>query len=226
MLLALDTATQQAGCAVYGESGVVAELAWQAGRNHSRDLESGVQEILRLARLTFRDLSSVAVASGPGSFSGVRVGIAYAKGLCLARDIPLAGISTLDILGYQASALSASVTAVLSAGRGDVYAARYEGRGESWHRLSDYALLPVHAAAEMASGSLLIGDGARDVADAASGEGLDAREAPALWQWRRPGFLAKLGQSYLDTGGADLRETLEPLYLRRSAAEESRAAGG
>lgn len=224
MLLAIDTATGRAGCALREGNDLLAELSWEAGRNHSRDLAEAVRNLCVLARTPLRAVGAVVVASGPGSFSGLRVGIAYTKGIAFARSIPLAGIPTLDILAFQVSPLSDAVTAVLPAGRGDVYVAGYRGRGDSWHRDSEYQLLTVQEAARRAAGSLLVGEASSAVAAADPGAGMSM--APPLWQLRRPGFLAELGSRYLAAGGADQSQTLEPLYLRRSAAEETRAAGG
>lgn len=226
MLLAIDTATRQAGCALLDGDGIRAELAWEAGKNHSRDLGKAVREVWALGGAGVADIDSLAVTSGPGSFSGLRVGIAYAKGLALARHIPLVGVPTLDALAFQASALSTDVTAVLSAGRGDVYVARYMGQGENWKLTTAYLLMSLGDTVELAEGSLLVGDASAAVAEAGRSAGITLSVAPVLWQLRRPGFLAELGKRYLDAGGADQRDTLEPLYLRRSAAEETRAAGG
>jgi tRNA threonylcarbamoyladenosine biosynthesis protein TsaB len=168
-------------------------------------------------------LTGIAVAVGPGSFNGLRVGISLAKGLAFARNLPLAGISTLDIIAFAASA--PSVCASLPAGRGEVYAAWYEGNDTDWHRTSDYLRLSLaEASTRYRSGTLLAGEGAPLLAGTLTEQGL----APALQKTpeklRRAGYLAELGRQYFDAHRADGLDDVQPLYLRRSAAEENRAA--
>src|SRR5688572_18486426 len=97
MLLALDTSTGLASVALY-DGTVRAEATWQAGRNHSAEVLPEVDRLLRRQGLGPRDLRAVAVAIGPGSYTGVRVGVALAKGFAASLRIPVVGVCTLDVL--------------------------------------------------------------------------------------------------------------------------------
>lgn len=223
MILAIDTSTAQAGVAVLDGGNLRGELMWTAAGNHSEMLTPAVQHLLSLEHVNIRALTGLAVASGPGSFSGLRVGISEAKGLAMALNIPLCGIGTLDVIAFQASALSADILALLPAGRGQVYAGRFEGGTDAFRRVGEYGLLSLQEAAAHAGSSLLVGEGASLIAEQMRKGGRHPVQEPVPWRLRRAGFLAELGRRAL-TAGVDERDVLEPLYLRPSAAEERRAS--
>jgi tRNA threonylcarbamoyladenosine biosynthesis protein TsaB len=97
MLLAIDTSTQLAGLALY-DGAVQAELVWVAGRRHSAQVMPQLERLLRLLDMEVTALTAVAAARGPGSFTGVRVGLAAAQGLAVALDLPVYGVCSLDVL--------------------------------------------------------------------------------------------------------------------------------
>src|SRR5207237_6265940 len=102
-------------------------------------LVPGVQRLMALSGSTVRDVTGVAVATGPGSFSGVRIGISTAKSMAYALGVPLWGVPSLDILAYEQAAVTAArVFPVLSMGRGRLAWALYRTRGSKWQRLSPY----------------------------------------------------------------------------------------
>jgi tRNA threonylcarbamoyladenosine biosynthesis protein TsaB len=219
MILAIDTSTRQAGVALVERGHTMAELTWDVDLGHSHVLTDTIDTSLGLAGRSVGQIGAIAVAIGPGSFSGLRVGISEGKGLALAIDAPIVGVSTLDAIALQAICLSPEVWAVLPAGRGQVYTAQYEGDWHTFHRATDYMILDMAEAARRAHG-VVAGEAAHEVVDAQRGEGTWIPPEP--WRLRRPSFLAELGNRYLEAGGQDQRNSLEPLYLRRSAAEEKR----
>src|SRR5437016_9306834 len=102
MILALDTSTDMCGIALYRPAeGVLAEQSWLSGREQTTQLLPNVQRMMALVNVRTADLTGVAVATGPGSFSGVRIGISTAKSLAYALSIPLWGVPSLDVLAYQ-----------------------------------------------------------------------------------------------------------------------------
>jgi len=225
VILALDTSDGQASVALWRDGVAMAEWSWDTAGNHSRHLHLAVQQMLALLRVSMRDVTALVVAKGPGSFSGLRVGVSFAKGLAMALDVPLAGISTLDVIAFQASAGSDRVWATMPAGRTQVYAAHFEGQGLLWRRGSEYMILSEEDMLTVsADGGLLAGPAAPTIAGRAALIGEHRDVAPLAWQLRRAAFLAELGKQYFDLGGADESSTLEPLYLRRSSAEEKRAS--
>ncbi|NTU83143.1 MAG: tRNA (adenosine(37)-N6)-threonylcarbamoyltransferase complex dimerization subunit type 1 TsaB, partial [Chloroflexales bacterium] len=117
MLLAIDTSTGLTGLALYAATGPRAECAWESGRNHTAQLLPQLDALLRHVGAARGDLRAVAVALGPGSWSGLRVGMSVAKGLALAGGMPLLGVSTLDALAYQHGQPGAPVFPLIRLGR-------------------------------------------------------------------------------------------------------------
>ncbi|HZU69363.1 MAG TPA: tRNA (adenosine(37)-N6)-threonylcarbamoyltransferase complex dimerization subunit type 1 TsaB [Ktedonobacteraceae bacterium] len=149
LLLALDTSTRQASVALCSEDTLFGEYTWQVGNNHSVELLERIQRLLAECGNTMQDIDGVAVATGPGSFNGLRVAVASAKALAFALQRPLVGVSTLDIIAAQQQQWHGPICSILDAGRSEVYAACYlfdamDQDGEiiyQMRRLSDYLLL-------------------------------------------------------------------------------------
>lgn len=234
MILAIDTSTEQASVALMETERIRAEWSWTAQRNHSRHLTRVIRQLLSVEGLSAAALSAVVAACGPGSFSGVRVGVSEAKGLASALHIPLVGISTLDVVGFQALPSKArtrtpplEVWAAIPAGRGDLHLARYRGSYEEWERAGEYQTLGLEDAVEAVLGADLVsGPGAEMLVQRLAGRADAPLVEPAARRLRRAGYLAELGRRHLQSGGPDQRDSLEPLYLRRPAAEEKRERAG
>src|SRR5438067_1435206 len=126
MLLALDTSTSLAGVALHDGSRVYYEETWLAGRHHSEQVLARVAIALDSVGLAMRDLNALAVARGPGSFTGVRVGLALAKGLALGAHLPLYGVGTLDAFADAFTWADVPVRVFVEAGRGRWASGRYE----------------------------------------------------------------------------------------------------
>jgi len=118
ILVAIDTSSRQASVALYDERGVLAEASWRTENRHSVDTLPMIESLLRLQRLEASSLGAVAVASGPGSFTGLRIGMSLAKGLALALDLPIVGVPTLAVTAYVAGDPGCRLWAVMEAGRG------------------------------------------------------------------------------------------------------------
>ena len=140
MILALDTSTDMAGIALYkADEGVIAEQSWRSGREQTTQLMPNVQRLMSLVNARSSDLTGVAVATGPGSFSGVRTSLSAGKSIAYALELPIWGVPSLDVLAYQQVAVTAAqVCAVLNAGRGRLAWALYRTRGTRWQRLTPY----------------------------------------------------------------------------------------
>jgi tRNA threonylcarbamoyladenosine biosynthesis protein TsaB len=132
MLLALDTATQALAIALHDGQQVLVEQMWTGNRYQTELLAPEVALSLRRLGLTARSLTAVAVAAGPGSYTGLRVGMALAKGIALAHSLPLVGIPTLDILAQAQPAGDYELLALLQAGRGRVAALWYKWSATGW----------------------------------------------------------------------------------------------
>jgi tRNA threonylcarbamoyladenosine biosynthesis protein TsaB len=250
MLLALDTSTSNAGLALVAAAEAaetLAELNWSVGRRHSVELLQRLEWLLSTSGARMEWLSGVAVATGPGSFNGLRVALSTAKSLALARGLPLYGVPTLDICAWGHADTMRPIWAILEAGRGQVYAARYTGlegldglealarSADGWKPTGGYATLTLeelaaHVRSE-ANGALLCGEWRSETRVALEalladwvGLGERVRFASRL-RIRRGVWLAELALARAARGLRDDPATLEPLYLRRPAITTSGKRG-
>ncbi len=231
MLLAIDTATRVASIALYAADGVHAETTWRSHENHTVELMAQIVRLLALAHVAKSELTAIGVALGPGSFTGLRVGMSVAKGLAFAAHLSLFGIPTLDAVAQAHAFQSMPIWAVLIAGRGRYSVARYAAGDGTIRRVGDYAL--VHAAGLV--DLVTRGDDQKKGApadriflcgeiDAALAELLTARlgeraaiATPAM-NVRRAGYLAELAWARFQRGDADDVQALAPLYTPHEAS--------
>jgi tRNA threonylcarbamoyladenosine biosynthesis protein TsaB len=214
MILAIDTATQYAGLALYDQSGVRAEEAWHAGRNHTIELMPRIVRMLQTGGREVSDLAAFAVALGPGSFTGLRIGLAIAKGLALPHKLPLIGIPTLDITAYPWRDSDVKVWAIAQAGRGRILAACYDRLEDQWQPLDEPHLTNFEdLAAQIEDRVLCTGEiDERGVQTLSEGTGQKARIVSPAARLRRAGYLAELAAARLASGQLDDPDTLAPIY--------------
>ncbi len=220
MLLAIDTSTRAASIALYDASGACAEATWRTRENHTVELTAQIVHLLELAQIAKRELRAVGIALGPGSFTGLRVGMSVAKGLAFGLQIPLIGIPTLDALAHACAFQPLPIWAILAIGRGKFAVARYMRQAASVKRVGDYMLVDAtelaNLAAQNAESALYCGD-----IDAAMEQALRAQlheraviATPAM-NARRAAYLAELAWARLMRGEADDSARLAPLYLSK-----------
>ncbi len=227
MLLAIDTATRTASIALYSADGVLAESTWRSRENHTVELTTQIMHLLDLARAQKSDLKAIGVALGPGSFTGLRVGMSVAKGLAFGSRIPLLGIPTLDIVAYAHVWQPRPIWAILAAGRGRYSIARYASRRGTVKRTSDYALVDATGLIDLAcrsgmksSRALFCGD-----VDAALAKllmeriGARALVASHAVNVRRAGLLAELAWARWQRGESDDPASLAPMYVPHESVE-------
>ena len=132
MLLAIDTSTQTLGIALFDGEIVHAECIWRAQGHHTRSLAPEIGLMLRRTGVATRDLNSIGVAVGPGSFTGLRIGLALAKGLAMAAGLVVAGVPTLDILAAAQPRLKMPMFIAIHAGRERIAGAWYRWSRGRW----------------------------------------------------------------------------------------------
>ncbi len=130
MLLAIDTATQMLSIALHDGAEVVYEQLWRTHNHHTVELAPAVEAAL--ACVEGQPLTAMAVATGPGTYSGLRVGVAFAKGLAVTFGVPLVGMTTLDILAAGQPSFQGSLVTIVAAGRGRIVASVYGQRSKRW----------------------------------------------------------------------------------------------
>jgi tRNA threonylcarbamoyladenosine biosynthesis protein TsaB len=223
--LALDTSTRTGGCAVLRGDDMLAEVPGESARTHAERLPGDLMTVLERARLALADVEVFAVATGPGSFTGLRVGIATMQGLALAAGRPLVGVSVLDALVRSVAGVAHAGTRVatwVDAWRGEVYAALFAGVDEVEGASVE---LPESILARLrGTHTLFVGDGVAAHRDAieramgAHGEMATVLE-PAL-----AGIIARLARAEVEAGRRPGPADIQPLYVRRPDVELVRDA--
>lgn len=218
-VLAMDTSTDLGSVAVVIDGALAAELGAKVRARHGETLLPLIGAALDHAGLAREDVELIAVGVGPGSFTGTRIGLATAKGLALALDRPLVGVSSLRAIARAAP--GAWVVPVVDAHKGEVYAAAYERAGASLvERLAPFHAVPSDALATLRAvvpptGVVACGSGLRRYPDAVD----PALELlPPLFDAPRAAILALEAEERFAAHGPDDRAALEPLYVRGADA--------
>lgn len=219
MLLAIDTATRTVSLALLADHEIIAESSWRTAENHTVELAPAVDALLQRAAITPIDLQAVAVALGPGSFTGLRIGMSLAKGLALASEgrTALVGVPTLDVVaaGQLHPDGVDRLCAVVQAGRGRVSAGFYTWQHNRWIDTGETPFIAAwDALSERLSGPVLV-SGEIDQAgrERLAGLGASLVVANPAQSLRRAGFLAQLAETRLAAGQIDSPAALAPIYL-------------
>lgn len=221
-ILAIDTSTVVSSVALAESDRLLAELTLQTRRTHSEHLMPHIADLLTKAEKGKSDIQAIAVSIGPGSFTGLRIGLATAKALAYALKLKIIGVPTLAALAHNCYAPGITLAPMLDAQKGNIYFALYQWRQDRLHEVS----APAVSSAESVGARLstletpvvVLGEGA-----------IMFREAlciydnislpPAHSVISRAGSVALLGLEGIRNGKSDDVESLEPLYIRRSEAE-------
>ena len=216
MILAIDTATRSAGLAVHDGYRVRAEFTWDTSDHHTVELMPRIVEMLAQIEVSIDQISGLGVSLGPGSFTGVRVGVAAAKGLALARDITIVGVRSADVLAYAVKWCESPLVVVVRAGRGRWIAARYvkEGR-EAWRQDGDYSLTTADAiGVDWEGTTTLCGELSESEQKTVQRRlGDRVQLLPPAFSLRRAGFLAEIAWQRIQAGQLDDAAVIQPIYL-------------
>ncbi|TET46653.1 tRNA (adenosine(37)-N6)-threonylcarbamoyltransferase complex dimerization subunit type 1 TsaB [candidate division TA06 bacterium] len=221
LILGIETSSDFGGVALADEGGVVAEELTRRRLNHSEELVKLISSALKGLRSGLDDLQGVAVSIGPGSFTGLRVGLAAAKGLCLSKGLPLLGIPSLDALASMCPESSLPVHAIIDAKRGEVYWSSYRYESGMQTRTGEYiAVTPQGLVERISEETMLIGSGVDVYRDfiVENRKGLAKFVTPNP-QSPLPSVIAVLGLQRLKANQIEEIESLEPIYIRPSDAE-------
>jgi tRNA threonylcarbamoyladenosine biosynthesis protein TsaB len=222
-ILGLDTATVCGSLGIIDDDEVVAEYALQSGESLSARLLPAIQTLLAEARLDLHEIDGIAVSLGPGSFTGLRVGLSAVKGLALAAAMAVAGIPTLDALAYNLPFSPYQICPLLDARKGQIYTALYKNRaGGFMEQVTPYQVLSPAALIEAIphQETVFLGDGVevcRKVITQRLAE--KALFAPLHLGFLRGTTVAELGLTRIRRGEADDISSLVPIYVRPSDAE-------
>ncbi len=226
-ILATDTSTDILTVAVCDEHAVLAEIVVHAPRAHSERLLSTAHNLLAQAGLSLGGLDALAVGIGPGSFTGLRIGIAAWKGLALGAGLPLAGVPSLDALARLHAGAERPVCPVLDARMGEVFYSIHDPGALGLSRRLGPAVGPVSELIARIDGPVLLaGDGAIRYREELAAGLPEARFAPPLQNHPRAAAVAFEGVRLLEAGESGDAGAVRPVYLRKSQAERKREEAG
>lgn len=216
MLLAIDTASRLLSIAIYDGQQILAEQSWHTANQHSVELPPAVHQLLGRTGITPAQLTALAVAQGPGSFTGLRIGIGVAKGLAMALNIPLIPVMTLDIVAAGTPFFDGALVCSVQAGRGRVNFAFYQWLSNEW-RLAGEMQNGTWAdvIAQIGDDPILV-NGEIDPAGEATllNSGKPIQLLPPAYRMRRAGFLAQKALTQFQLGGLLNPAEVMPIYLQ------------
>jgi tRNA threonylcarbamoyladenosine biosynthesis protein TsaB len=212
-LLALDTTTKILTLAVLRD-GSRAEYNLEAGRRLSGLLEPSIKRVTDAAGLPLKSVDYFCVGLGPGSFTGMRIGIACVKGLAWSLNKPVVGVSTLDILARNAEEDAESIIPAVDARRNLIYCSVYKKKGAKLKRVKPYMLVNLKEFLKLAGGnSLILGDAAGIYREAILGQVDGARIADLELWWPRAHNLIELSLERIKESKASDTFNIKPIYL-------------
>ncbi len=225
-LLAVDTATEICGVAIIADGCIQAELSLYRGGTHTKHILTAIDAVLSLSGVGLFDIDAFAVTRGPGSFTGLRIGISTMKGLAFSTGKPIVGVSSLDLLAHQAGGESALVCPMIDARRNEIYWCVYRRKGDALTRLSGEHVGSIENLAGQIDGAcMFIGNAAPLYASQLARLVKHAIQWPAaINNAIRPAVLAHLAWQRFQRGHVDDVETFVPVYIRKSDAERKHIA--
>lgn len=224
VVLGIDASTKTGSVALYdSEIGILSEINANIKLNHSDSLMSIVDTVFSLAKLKPMDVDRIAVSTGPGSFTGIRVGVGTAKGLAYSIGCDIIGVNELDILAHTVSQTSNKIMSLIDARKGRVYYSAYEYKGDKMERVSQYGAEELKLVLEDYKDEKITftGDGSivyKEIIDEIMGDN-------AIYNLKsnsmvRAGIMAEMAVEK----DADNLYTLEPYYISKTQAEREKEA--
>lgn len=224
IILSADTSTAYYSVGLSDDEHVLAEVTVEGGRKHSERLLETVDWLLRECGLELGDVEMLAISHGPGSFTGLRVGVSAWKGLALGADLPLVGVSTLDAMARLFPAPEGVLCPLLDAKMHEVYGALYRFENGQRLKVKTDSVGPVEEMLEGLPGPVMcLGEGAEEYRDRIEQVLPEAAFAPEGYNFPRASAVACEAMHALSKGASCDAAQLRPVYLRKSQAEQARA---
>ncbi len=214
MLLAVDTSTAQVGLALFDGVQVAAEMMWHSRQHHTVELAPALAELLARTGIKMTDVQALGVAIGPGSFTSLRVGLSFVKGLSLARHLPVIGIPTLDVVAATQPFSKLPLAAVLQAGRRRLALGWYRFSHAEWKSDGAVKVINVDELADMIEHPTIVaGELNADERQRLARKKVNVQLAAPSACVRRPAILAELAWARWQAGQVDEVASLAPIYL-------------
>ena len=221
-ILAIESSAKAASCCIAENGTLLAQYFQKSALTHSRTLLAMTEHMLSDLDMKISDIDGISVARGPGSFTGVRIGVAAAKGLAWGADKPVCGVSTLEAMAYHLSDREGLICPVMDARRSQVYNALFEGK--TLNRLVPDRAIALDELAEEIKNSgktvYLVGDGAGITLEFFNKVGIEAALAPEPLLFQSAWGVAMAAEN----GEFISPDDLSPVYLRLSQAEREKLA--
>jgi len=220
-VLAVDTATTSCSVAIVDKTSLLSEFTLYREQTHSKHLMDMIKAALRMSGLNFSDLDGFAVTRGPGSFTGLRIGISTIKGLAVALEKPVVGVSSLEALALQVSYSRDLICPILDARKGEVYFSRYRFlNGHLKNQTKERVAPPDKAVDDLSESCLFVGNGALLYKEIILEKmGKFASFAPLIQNTIRASTMAYLSMAKFEKNDTDDIEKISPYYIRKSDAE-------
>jgi tRNA threonylcarbamoyladenosine biosynthesis protein TsaB len=232
-VLGIDTSTLVSSVAIVDSDRIVAEFTLHTRKTHSERLMPTIQQMIADADLTPKDIKGIAVSIGPGSFTGLRIGITTAKSMAFALDIPVMGVPTLDALAMQFPYSERIICPILDAQKGNVYTARYRTQSGFPRLLDEYRVMGIaellRELTDAGESAVITGEITLFREHLQSSDPAVVQVAAPLSRMPRGAAVAAAGYQQMSAGNVQDPRTLTPFYIRRSEAEviwEQRHGGG
>lgn len=227
-ILAVDTSSQAGSCAIWIDGILLGEFFVHLAQTHSQTMMPMVESLLQITGYKPDQMDFFAVSTGPGSFTGLRIGISSIKGMAMAADRPCLAVSTLEALAENMAMFHGMVIPVMDARRQQVYTASFEAKGGKIIRKTADGALPVQAVraqiiAAESQPVVLVGDGA-EMCKAEMADLAYVSVAPQPLSHQRASSVAVVAARLAQQGRSDSAESLAPAYLRLPQAERERLA--
>lgn len=227
-ILALETSAKSVSCAVVKDGAPLASAYQCTGLTHSRTLLPMVDAMLKNADLTLDDINAIAIAAGPGSFTGLRIGIAAVKGLAWAADKPCLGVSTLEAMAQNAAHIDGLIVGAMDARRSQVYNAVFEAKGGELTRLTPDRAISLEELCAQLQGKqqpiTVLGDGGVLCYRYLEEHGVKCSLAPSMLLYQSAVGVGLAAERAYARGEAVSAQELLPVYLRPAQAERLRSS--
>lgn len=221
-VLSIDTATEAASCAVIEDNRLLGEITFNFEKQHSVILMPIIDNLLSSLHMDISSIDGFIASKGPGSFTGLRIGMSTIKGLSFGAQKPFISVSTLDALAYNLAYSSGIICPILDALRDNVYTALYTFEGEELKKISDYMVISIDELINLVKNEEsvhFIGDGTAKFREVLKENVKGSYFAPAHLNLARASSLGELGSKLLSSGIYEDLNTSAPIYLRKSQAE-------
>jgi tRNA threonylcarbamoyladenosine biosynthesis protein TsaB len=213
MILSIDSSTAQIGICLYDGTQVIAESLWISRAHHTKELAPALADLLARTGLKMDEVKVLGIALGPGSFTSLRVGLSFVKGLAQARKIPIVGIPTLDIVAAAQPLTTSPLAAVLQAGRGRLAIVWYDASEKGWQAKGNASVTNIDDLIQTIQSPVTVcGELTVEERQRIRKNKNITLASPAACV-RRPGILAEMAWVRWQAGNMDTTATLAPIYL-------------